>query len=266
MLIPGRLIERLNDLPADVDPVSSLLRIALQAGVTQRPVSDTVFASGRWLLICTEDQAQSAEVNWMERHTAGRGRTPGLAVAAFAVRRLGAALLHAGSGYRAIGLSAVVAILMAAGLAWYGFFAIAFALCGPAWVVFRASVLVNQIQVDALGGKRSWFSMATLVALLIDVVMIGILTAAAPDSASEPLWQRAFAPVILFGLLALVPRAVTGRWTEWLADRSVLSLLLCGLAVLDWLTIGVSALAVLLVFAGVFAPHKVASGADITSA
>lgn len=36
--IPGRLVERLADLPHDCDAFSALLRIALQAGVAQRPL------------------------------------------------------------------------------------------------------------------------------------------------------------------------------------------------------------------------------------
>ena len=51
MLLPGRLVERLNDLPPDADPASALLRIALQAGINQRMVPQSVINDGRWLLV-----------------------------------------------------------------------------------------------------------------------------------------------------------------------------------------------------------------------
>ncbi|MDE2620800.1 MAG: hypothetical protein KGL54_11625, partial [Sphingomonadales bacterium] len=69
MLVPGRLVDRLMDLAPDVDPVSALLRIVLQAGLARRSVPEAVRTGGHWLLIRSEADAQLAEERWMARHT-----------------------------------------------------------------------------------------------------------------------------------------------------------------------------------------------------
>ena len=81
MLLPGRLVERLNDLPADAEPTSALLRIGLQAGIAQRGVAEPAVSAGHWLMVRDEEAAHAAELDWMQRHTAGRGKAPGMALA-----------------------------------------------------------------------------------------------------------------------------------------------------------------------------------------
>jgi len=124
MLIPGRLVDRLMDLPPDADPASALLRIALQAGVAQRSVPGDVRHGGRWLLVRNEGEAQAAEDSWMARHTADGPLTPGPLLARFLARRFGPALLHASSTglllpYGAAYLLALIGLALAwAGLVW----------------------------------------------------------------------------------------------------------------------------------------------------
>jgi len=41
-----------------------------------------------------------------------------------------------------------------------------------------------------------------------------------------PGWSQFFAPVMLFSLLRLLPRAINHRWTVWLKDRALVGLAL----------------------------------------
>ncbi|MEO7384155.1 MAG: hypothetical protein ABIU18_04390 [Novosphingobium sp.] len=266
MLLPGRLVERLNDLPADAEPVSALLRIGLQAGIAQRGVPALAISAGRWLLVRDEDAAHSAELEWMERHTIGRGSTPGLALATLVVRSFGPALLHGGSGGKALALAAYVLIAIAAGAGWFGWSAIALGLCAPAWLLHRSASIIDQIQIDALGRRPGLLASELPFSWLFDAVIAALLILATPYIPGEGLWQRMFAPLMLFGLLSLFSGVLPGRWTAWLADRMLLALLLCALALASLLGPGVPALAALLLLGAVYIAHRSGKPVEITRA
>lgn len=253
MLLPGRLVERLTELPPDVEPVSALLRIALQSGVTQKRVPPSVAGEGHWTLIRNEDEAHLAEQGWMERHTRIRGSTPGKALTAFGVRHFGSALLHAGSGSRALTLAAVVLIALSAGTGWFGFTGIALLLCAPAWLAQQAANIVERIQSDALGRQPGFLASTEPFTWLVDTV-IGAQLILSDEAAGEPLWRRAFVPFVLFALLALLPRHLPAGWVKWLRDRMVLALLLCGLSAAGALSYGVPALIAAILLASLVFP------------
>jgi len=253
MLLPGRLVERLNELPPDVEPISALLRVALQAGITQRLVPQSISSSGRWLLVHDEDQANTAELEWMERCTSGRGRTPGLALASFAVRTFGPALLHAGSGARGLAIAATVLCGLAAGAGWFGYSAIAFAICSPVWLLQRAAGMISQIQSQSLGRRERLIAAEQPFGWLFDALLAVLVIAATPYVPGEAMWQRAFPPLMLFGLIQLVPQISGRKWTEWLGDRFLLALLLLGLCMARALAPGIPSVSALLLLAAIFA-------------
>lgn len=256
MLLPGRLVERLTELPADVEPVSALLRIALQSGVAQKRVPPSVAENGHWLLVRNEDEAHLAEQAWMERHTSGRGSTPGKAIAAFGVRHFGPALLHAGSGSRALTLAAMVLLVLAAGTGWFGFTTIALLISAPAWLSQQAAIIIERIQSDALGRRPGVLASEAPFTWLLDTVISVQLILSDEAGFGEVLWRRAFAPFVLFALLAFIPRHLPARWASWLRDRMLLALLLCGLSAAGALAYGVPALVAVILLAGLAFPGK----------
>lgn len=266
MLLPGSLAERLNDLSPDAEAVSALLRIALQAGNTQRLVPQAIVASGHWLLIRDEDQAHNAEMDWMERHTSGLGKSPGLAIATFAVRSFGPALLHAGSGGRALALASLLLLAIVTGLSWFGWFSIAIGICAPAWLLHKTASIIEQIQSDTLGRKQGIVSADQPFGWLFDTVLAGTLVFATAYVPGEALWQRAFAPFMLFGLLHVVTRGIGARWSSWAGDRLLLSLALCALSFAGWLAAGVPAVAAALLLIIIFASSSSIAPDGITRA
>ena len=230
MLVPGRLVDRLMDLAADVDPVSALLRIALQAGIALRGVPEAVRSGGHWLLIRTEADAQAAEERWMARHTATGPRTPGPAIARFLVRRFGAAMLHEGSSrVVGMGLALLLGVLgLAAG--WFGHLVVALGLTALAQVFQSTSLVLLALHHGALsqGPRRDW---APVVASLVfDALLAVFLILAMPALPGQTLAERAFPPIVLLGLLRVIPRALPGAAMPWLEDRLVLSVVLAVLA------------------------------------
>ena len=266
MLLPGRLVERLNDLPADAEPASALLRIGLQAGIAQRGIAETTISAGHWLLVRNEEAAHSAELDWMQRHTLGRGKTPGLGLATLIVRRFGAALLHGGSGGKTLTLASYVLMAIAAGAGWFGWNATALGLCAPAWLLHRTGCIIERIQSEALGRRTGILAAEYPFTWIFDAVIGFLLLFGTPYIPGEAMWQRAFAPFMLFGLLGLFTRVLPGRWTPWLADRMLLAILLCGLALASLLAPGVPALAGALLLGGVYIAHRSANSVEITRA
>ena len=59
IMIPGRLVERLHELPADCDVSSALIRIALQSGIPTREIPEAVREKGYWLLVREEAAAHA---------------------------------------------------------------------------------------------------------------------------------------------------------------------------------------------------------------
>jgi hypothetical protein len=77
--IPGRLVQRLTELPRDCDGFSALQRIALQGGVPQRLLPAVALAEGRWTLVRSEVEAHAAESHWIHRAIRGAPARPGAA-------------------------------------------------------------------------------------------------------------------------------------------------------------------------------------------
>lgn len=268
MLVPGRLVDRLMDLAPDIDPVSALLRIVLQAGVARRSVPEAVRAGGHWLLIRSEADAQLAEERWMARHTMAGPRTPGPALARFLARRFGAAVLHEGSS-GAVGLGiAVLLVVLGLAAGWFGHMIVAFALAALAEVLLATSLLLAGLRHGALGQERRRPWLPALAGIGFDLLLVVLLVFAMPLLPGQAPYERCFAPAMLLGLLRLLPQAFTAAWLAWLDDRLVLVALLAVLAAGGVLGPAVLVLSVVLLMAGLAlaARAKAEGSAQLTGA
>src|SRR3569623_856203 len=82
----GRLVERIAELPPDCDPVSGLLRIALQGRVPKRVLPEAVLTEERWALVRTRHQLAALDPGWIQRHAAASAwRAPGKALVCLVV-------------------------------------------------------------------------------------------------------------------------------------------------------------------------------------
>ena len=257
MRIPGRLVERLQELPADCDAASALTRIALQAGIEQRALPSDAREALRWRLVRNEGEAHAAEAGWIGAHLDGDGpHTPGTALARFAVRTFGPAILHAGSGGNALAIGAAVTVLLTLGMGWAGFPASALVLCGIAWIVRRAAALLIAVEQESMARAPSRWPREPFFDWVNDMAMAAIMiwnTMPFPDSS---LWQRGFAPLILLCLVRVYPRLTERTWAAWLADRSLLALLLAIAAGAGVLTQAVPLLAVALALLAILLPLR----------
>lgn len=256
MLLPGYLVERLQNLPEDSDLGSALLRIALQGGVQQRLLPDSIRASGHWLMVRGEAAAHAAELEWVERQTRGQGRSPGNQIAAFLVRRFGPSLLHAGGGARAFILAALALAGFAGVAQWFEYGAAALGLCGLAWVSHRAGQMLDRIRVDAVGGQESIVARGQPFGVLLDCVIAAALAFSTKGYGDEPLWHRAVMPVVFLGLVSLVSRGEGIPWRNGLRDRLLLCALLAAIVAGGIAVWAVPALALALLAAAILVPTR----------
>lgn len=227
MRIPGRLIERLQELPADCDVASALTRIALQAGIEQRELPIEVRDGLRWKLIRNDSEAHAAEAGWIGVHIDGdEPHSFGTALARVAVRRFGPAILHAGSGGNIVAICAAAVGILALGIGWAGFPASALLLCALAWITRRAAAQLLAIERESLALPATNWPRVKLFEGALDILLVAIIVwNTSPFPLSSP-WQRAFAPFMLVCLVRLLPRIAKRKWGVWLVDRSFLALVL----------------------------------------
>lgn len=228
MRLPGRLVERLADLPADCDAVSSLQRIALQAGVRQRalpaPGQDGLF----WTLVRSDDEAHAIEPLWIRQRTRDAAPLgPARALALLAVRGLGPALLHAGSGANAVLIGSLAAVLLALGAGWFGYVATGLGLCALGWLLRESAALLVRIERDEIAPRKGLDGLGAY-AWLIDAVLVVLLAWGTHAPGNHAFLERLFPPFMLIALLRVVSNLPTGRWSGWLTDRSLVALMLMG--------------------------------------
>ena len=230
MRIPGRLIERIADLPADCDAFSSLQRVALQASIRQRPIpapgQDGLF----WALVHSETEAHAIEPQWIQQRTRDtRPLGPARGLALLAVRSFGPALLHAGSGALALSLAAAAAALLALGAGWFGFIALGLGFCALGWLLCECAALLVRIESDLVKPKFGLGSSA-LYGWVIDAIIVALLGWSAVPVAGLPTIHHFFPPFMLVALLRILAGLPIGHWSAWLTDRSLLALVMLGAA------------------------------------
>ena len=223
MRLPGRLIERLAELPTDCDATSSLQRIALQAGVRQRPIpapgKDGLF----WTMVRSEDEAHALEPLWVRQRTRDEGAlSPSRALALLAVRRLGPAMLHAGSGALALVIAAAVFALLALGAGWFGLLSLGLGLIAVGWLLRESAVLLSRIESETARPRKGLDS-KELYGWLCDGLIVLLAAWGTQMHAGQHFVDRLFPPFMLITLLRILPRLFAPRWAAWFGDRALLA-------------------------------------------
>jgi hypothetical protein len=255
MRIPGRLVERIAELPEDYDPVSALQRIALQAGVPQRLILAVAGEPLFWTLVRSEADAHALEPQWIRQRTrADVSYSPARGIALLAVRLVGPALLHAGSGAGVITIAATILALIAVSLGWLGYGAMALACCALGWTLREFAAFLTRIEGDLPGVSRVIDGRA-VYGWALDGVMIALSGWNMTPLVGQSPLDRYFPAAALIGVMRLLPRALAGRWTAALQDRAALALLLLAATAAGASGLAIQLTAILLLVAGIVLPR-----------
>jgi hypothetical protein len=186
MRVPGRLVERLGEMPADIDLFSTLQRLALQAGVPQRALAAEAVEGGRWARVVSEDQAHALEPRWIALHAATSAATgPMRWLAALGMRTLGPALLHAGSNGSVVAVGAAVLAALALVAGWFGWASLGLGLCALSAIGFQCAALFGRFERRTLLLPRPRLAPAAIYGWVTDGALLLLLTLgeAAPGEA-----------------------------------------------------------------------------------
>lgn len=257
MRVPGSLVERLHELPVDVDAVSALTRIALQSGIAMREVPAEARTGSGWRMVRSEAEAYALEDEWMRARFAQEGpRTPGRTVARFAVLSFGSSLLHAGNASNVVSAAVLGAVAIAAGAGWFGFMWCAFAFLAIAWLLVEASRLLRATERHALGQACPAIPRADALVWLVDVGFATLILLDTPRFMGEPVIAWLCTPVVLLLLLLLLPRVATGRFAGLFGDRALLGLILAFASGFGQVLVVVRLLSVALVISALVLPRR----------
>ncbi|MBX7457435.1 hypothetical protein K3152_04175 [Qipengyuania sp. 1NDH17] len=222
MLLPGVTVERLSDLPQDVDVPSALMRIALQSGTGVTRVERDFLTEGKWHLDPDRETLDLREKEWIAAQRRQIAfRAPGLAVAERAGARLARDLLgKAGESLPAIlaGLSAIGAL--GAGVFGYTTFGLGLTTL-TALFAHMAGVVERVSRLGRPNAKEN--PLLRVLDYAIDPIFVVLLLIAAP---AELGFLGPFVPLVLFGLLHLGARHASKPWRATYMDRILLGFLL----------------------------------------
>jgi hypothetical protein len=144
-----------------------------------------------------------------------------------AVRGLGPALLHAGSGANAVLIGALAAVLLALCAGWFGYVATGLGLCALGWLLRESAALLVRIEREEIAPRKGIDGLGAY-AWLIDAVLVVLLAWGTHVPGNHAFLERLFPPFMLIALLRVVSTLPTGRWSGWLTDRSLVALMLMG--------------------------------------
>lgn len=255
MRLPGRLVERLAELPPDCDAHSALQRIALQAGVVQRPIPAAGQRSPVWALIRQEADATALEPLWIRlrtRQDVPLGPSRWLALAG--VRHFGPALLHAGSNSVVLVIGALLVALLGLGSGWFGLIPLGLGFCALGWALRQAAAMLSRIENDEASGLANWLQSGGMSGWLADALLVTLTGWGA--GGVMPLHERFFPPLILVALLRLLPRVLGPGWTAWLEDRALVALVLAIAVATGFARETVEGAAAVLALTGILLPGR----------
>lgn len=240
LAMPGGLVERLAELPPDSETAPALLRIALGARLRDIRLPDGALADGSWAMI-QPGESQSLTRRWVGRHLPPSERyAPARQAARYAVGLFGPRLLAPGPSDTLLQAGALALLIIAMGLGWFGFSAVAFATIAAATLVAALSTAVAALRNAPFLTRVKEMPWREGLAALTDMALIVCTVGAIEGS-----WpHRLFAPLILMG--GLRTRERTGS-AALLEDRTLLALLLMAAAIAGRVEWAVMLLALLVI-------------------
>ncbi len=228
--MPGRLVERLAELPPDCDVIGSLLRIALQSRVPEIPLPDAVLAEGRWPLVARQEQAAALEPSWLRRHLPQTaGFSPFSSLAKILLSTFGVALLR--RGRRAGAYLAIAPILALGGLALgLGFSpALGFLLTVLSFIAAQFASGLYRLEAASRDAGVGHLLLERVQVWLLDGC-IAAIAACAVQAGQGELRDGIFVGIALIALLRLLATILPATWIALASDRGVLGLALAAAA------------------------------------
>jgi len=231
-VVGGAQVELLSDLPPDIEPTSALVRIALQARLPERTLSEALLVDGTWSMVADRTGAVAIERAWFSRHLpAARPAMPTGWLAVHLFRRFGKRMLAAPPSRMPLLAGAALFLVGSVAATAFEQAVLGFALLAiGAFLALTGGELAYLRRVPFAGGVPA--GLAAAMPWLVD----GALLACGILAAEGTGLQRAFPPLVLLGALYAARPELRSDWAPLLGDRGLLAVLFAvasGLAILQ---------------------------------
>jgi hypothetical protein len=235
----GGDLERLAELPPDIDPVSALMRSALQSGYTRTEVPAELVAQGHWRLIDSATAASDAGQRMVHmRLRPSSWLAPFNALIDRVIRARADAMLRRTSGNFLTLAGSALAIILAMISAAAGYLVASFMILIVAAAYVRSWLALDQLGIAQIGNASSPIRSGSVLVLDLALVTAPLLAGSA-----EVLDSLAFTLVILIGLLNLARRQAPDWGRAIACDHMLLFALLAFASAADRLPMFAQALA-----------------------
>ena len=221
LVVRGRLVERLAELPPESEPASALLRIALQARLSERRLPEQHLADGTWSIVGDGDDSALREREWVKRHFPEVAPfAPAARVADLALRPAAVSLLsQPRAGLALVGGSAAL-LAGAAASAVVGWPAAAFVFVALGAVACEFGARFARLRDAPLRRRNTRGSRLLPLAVDLALTSCGIL------AIDGTLARRLFPPLVLLGLLHAKSGGQNASLLDLPRDRALLALIL----------------------------------------
>lgn len=251
LVMPGRLVERLGELPTDCDAVAALLRIALQARVPEVALPDVLLSDSRWTIVTSPAQAGAVEPVWLRRHFRMDG---GLSLGSHAAARIlalfGIALSRRGDGGRLAMLTAVLLALLGVAIGFSLWIPAGLVLVGLSCLAAEVAAALYRLDAATSGSEPRTGVFQRIRPWLIDVILAALVA----KGVETPLigWiDVIFAGVALVGIIRLVGTLLPERWKALADDRFALAIMLAMAGLFDVLLVTAQVLTLIVLASGI---------------
>jgi len=244
LVIQGGLVERLAELPPDIDPPAALLRIALQAQIAERRLPDSALKDGSWVMLRSPTDLVGAEGEWLSRNLPPVPPVrPARWLATLTLRSFSVKLLEndrAVPVLAAVGFAALAGGIVSALFGWpvAGFVFVALGVLGKELGAGLARLAGAPFGHDGRARTKG-----VALGTLADLALAGVAVLAIDQD-----WlHRLFPPLILLGLLRALRMERRSGPSALIGDRMLLALLLAIATAAGFVEVAVMALALCLV-------------------
>lgn len=221
LVVRGRLVERLAELLPESEPASALLRIALQARLSERRLPEQDLADGSWSIVGDGEDSTQREREWIERHVPEVAPyAPTVRLADFALRRAAVRLLSQVRAGLALAGGSAALLAGAVASAVLGWPVVAFALVALAAVVTEFGMRFARLRDAPLRQREARGSWLPPLAVDLALTACGIL------AIGGTLAHRLFPPLVLLGLLHAKSSGQGAHLLDLPRDRALLALIL----------------------------------------
>ena len=241
LLMPGGMVQRLLELPEDVEAAPALLRIALQWGVPDWRMAEEAIADGTWTVLGRGVPVRAHEEKWLaQRLRPAAGEPFSRRLCHFALRKWGGSLPGRAAALPGSLAAAGVLVASAIALAWQQFGAAAFAVLALAALAleFALALAALQRRRGALIGRLPWLRW------VIDFAALGCGYVSV-----EGRWFRQLFPPLALVLGLNGTSRASPAWLASLHDRPLACALVAAVGAFAPVEVGLMLVSVLLLAA-----------------